>query len=100
MKNLIVFFILIFLPYNLFARVQSPYVGLPPTVCEKQLLSDGHTAQVFFFNAHTYICFDDKVWIHNPDCRCTARWYGSIENPDKSTSKIYLNCPPTHGYEE
>jgi hypothetical protein len=52
-----------------------------------------------FFDAHSYICFDDKVYIHDPDCGCSNSWVGSIIGVDgkiKDTIYIIRNSRSDH----
>lgn len=34
-----------------------------------------------FFENHSYVCFDGKTYLHDPDCRCDNEWVGYIKDP-------------------
>ena len=52
-------------------------------------------ARKIFFGKHSYICFDEKFYIHDPDCYCASEWYsitrdndGNVLNSTQYTRKM------------
>ena len=35
-----------------------------------------------YHGTHSYICFDGKFYIHDPDCRCDAEWATTTIDPE------------------
>jgi hypothetical protein len=53
-----------------------------------------------FFETHSYICFDNKFYIHDPDCRCDSMWGGVIYGDDGNVKEtIHLIRPSVTPYD-
>lgn len=37
--------------------------------------------KVIHYNGHTFLCFDDKSIVHNPDCICAFEYEGYLHTP-------------------
>ena len=41
------------------------------------------------FNKHSYLCFNGKQFVHDPDCTCTFKFAGTFT--DAKGKEVYLN---------
>lgn len=57
-------------------------------------------AKRLFVETHSYICFDNKFYIHDPDCKCDSLWGGVVYGTDGNVKEtIHLIKSPVTDYD-
>lgn len=73
-------------------KVKLLYIGLILCVCGNAYAKERQLPKISVveYNRHTFLYFNEYQIIHDPDCRCSLKWEGHVENKDKTLSHITL----------
>jgi len=52
--------------------------------------AEGIAMRRVYYENHNYICFNNKFFVHDPDCGCTDRYVGYLEKRDHDAWIVHL----------